>query len=86
MALVCSLNDLKTEPQCQICIHIKEACIYVQHINYEENEPSTEEKKPQMWEKGTVEKEKAVVAILFFEMSQKYSQATSSDSKHTLQI
>ena len=59
----------KTEPQGQIYTHIKETYIFEQHLNYEENEPSTE--KPQMCRKGTVRKEMAVAAILFFEINRK---------------
>ena len=36
---------LKTEPQGEIFTLLKEAYISVQHINYEDNEPSTQEKK-----------------------------------------
>ena len=39
------LMTLKTEPQGQTFTHIKETYISVEHINYEENEPSAEEKK-----------------------------------------
>ena len=76
----------KTEPQGQTLTHIKKTYISVQHINFEENELFTEEKKPQMCRKGTVRKEMTVAAILFFGFSQNYSQARFSNSKHTLQI
>ena len=41
----------KTEPQGQMFTHIKETYICCQHINYEKNESSTEEKKPKCAEK-----------------------------------
>ena len=44
-ALFMTLNE---EREGQGCRYIKETCICVQNINYKENEPSTEEKKPQM--------------------------------------
>ena len=60
------LMTLNEEPQGQIFTHIKETYISVQHINYEENEPSTEKKKPQMCRKSTITKKMAMAAILFF--------------------
>ena len=39
---------LNEEREGQGCRYIKATCICVQNINYKENEPSTEEKKPQM--------------------------------------
>ena len=42
-----TLMTLNEEPQGQIFRYIKETYISVQHINYEENRSSTEEKKPQ---------------------------------------
>ena len=38
----------KTEPQGQTLTHIKKTYISVQHINFEENEPSTEKNQPQI--------------------------------------
>ena len=38
---------LNEEREGQGCRYIKETCICVQNIIYKENEPSTEEKKPQ---------------------------------------
>ena len=49
----------------KIFTHITETYISGKHIHYEENEPSTEEKKPQTCKKGSVKKKIAVAAIFF---------------------
>ena len=58
------VNDLQNRAS-RWNIYTHKEDLYVQRIDFEENEPSTEEKKPQMCKKCTV------AAILFFKISQK---------------